>query len=396
MEEVYRIGKHEFATREEWEGAKRDLEMIEAILNRVDVDRPEDVETIYQLIHEGKIQFESKLGTAFFCDVSDRTAQNLKRKLKSNKQEWTREWNAHRRLLGQKEFPVAGRIAERQSIDETRQSQMFKFLGLACAALAAICIFFYSHSVYLENKSVRKLEEVQQKKSVSQAVDWSKERIENDGTQQAGAGAPAAEPSETPFETQAPPEVLAEYVSLHTQYPDLAGWVRIPDTKVDLPVMQSKDNDYYLHRNIDGTEDINGTLFLDYRANLQKQSANYIIYGHNMKSGEMFGGLKQYLEEPYLSQHDKIQFDTIYEKQTYQIVAVCLTDVGNQTEESYRYYDFIEAESDADIEAFLQNIRSCAVIDKTQDVTVNDKFLTLSTCNSYVEDGRLYLVAKKL
>lgn len=115
-----------------------------------------------------------------------------------------------------------------------------------------------------------------------------------------------------------------------------------------------------------------------------------------MKSGEMFGGLKQYLEEPYLSQHDKIQFDTIYEKQTYQIVAVCLTDVGNQTEESYRYYDFIEAESDADIEAFLQNIRSCAVIDKTQDVTVNDKFLTLSTCNSYVEDGRLYLVAKKL
>ncbi len=237
---------------------------------------------------------------------------------------------------------------------------------------------------------------MQQKKSVSQAVDWSKERIENDGTQQAGAGAPAAEPSETPFETQAPPEVLAEYVSLHTQYPDLAGWVRIPDTKVDLPVMQSKDNDYYLHRNIDGAEDINGTLFLDYRANLQKQSANYIIYGHNMKSGEMFGGLKQYLEEPYLSQHDKIQFDTIYEKQTYQIVAVCLTDVGNQTEESYRYYDFIEAESDADIEAFLQNIRSCAVIDKTQDVTVNDKFLTLSTCNSYVEDGRLYLVAKKL
>ena len=45
--------------------------------------------------------------------------------------------------------------------------------------------------------------------------------------------------------------------------------------------MQSKDNDYYLHRNIDGAEDINGTLFLDYRANLQKQSANYIIYGHN-------------------------------------------------------------------------------------------------------------------
>ena len=113
-----------------------------------------------------------------------------------------------------------------------------------------------------------------------------------------------------------------------------------------------------------------------------------------MKSGAMFGGLKQYLDESYLSSHDRIQFDTIYEKQTYQIIAVCLSDVGD--EGAYRYYNFIQAESEEDFKEFLKNIRSCAVYDRTQDVTGSDSFLTLSTCNNYVEDGRLFVVAKKI
>ncbi len=160
--------------------------------------------------------------------------------------------------------------------------------------------------------------------------------------------------------------------------------------------MKGTDNDYYLHRNIDGAEDINGTLFLDCRADIQKPSTNLIIYGHNMKSGEMFGGLKQYLDEPYLLEHSTIQFDTIYEKHTYQIIAVCLTDVGAQTDDSYRYYNFIEAANEEEFSAFMENIRSCSVYDSSQGVTLSDNLLTLSTCNSYVEDGRLFLVAKKI
>lgn len=78
----------------------------------------------------------------------------------------------------------------------------------------------------------------------------------------------------------------------------------------------------------------------------------------------------------------------------YQIIAVCLSDVGD--EGSYRYYNFIEAESSEDFQRFLENIRTCAVYDRTQDVTESDSLLTLSTCNSYVEDGRLFVVAKKI
>lgn len=383
MEEIYRLGKHEFATQKEWEGAKRDLEKIETIVAHLDIEDPEVAADIYHYIREGKVEFESKLGTAFFCDISDRVAQDFEYRLE-------RSSIMERRRL-RKEKKQAEEEEKKIKLKETQQSQMFKFLGAACAALAALCIVFYGFSVFRERRATRKLEEVQQQRNISQALDWYAERIRNEtdgnlSSAESGAG--------TEEETEQAPEVLQEYGAIYSQYPDFIGWIRIDDTQIDLPVMQTTDNAYYLDKDVNGSEDVNGTLFLDCRDDFVKPSTNLIIYGHNMKSGAMFGGLKQYLDESYLSSHDRIQFDTIYEKQTYQIIAVCLSDVGD--EGAYRYYNFIQAESEEDFKEFLKNIRSCAVYDRTQDVTGSDSFLTLSTCNNYVEDGRLFVVAKKI
>ena len=382
MEEIYRLGKHEFATREEWEAAQRDLETIRGIVDHLDIEDPVVAEDIYQLVREGLIKFESKLGTVFFCDISDRVAQNFKEELEDSREEWERERKEQEALFLQRE----GEEGERQKIKETQQSMMFKILGIACAVLAVICVLFYGNSVYQERRATRKLEEVQQKKNISQAVGWYQEE-DRQGAERNQANAQ---------EIGRKPEVLQEYSALYAQYPELVGWLRIDDTQIDLPVMQAADNDYYLHNNIDGAEDINGTLFLDFRADIIKPSTNLIIYGHNMKSGAMFGGLKQYLEEAYVAEHGQIQFDTIYEKQTYQVIAVCLSEVGYQDEGQYKYYNFIEAESNEDFNAFLGAIRKCAVYDKTQDVAESDSLLTLSTCNNYVEDGRPFVVAKKI
>lgn len=385
MEEIYRLGKHEFATREEWEGAKRDLDKIETIVAHLDIEDPEIAADIYHYIREGKVEFESKLGTAFFCDISDRVAQDFEYRL-----ERSRKMERHRL---RKEKKQAEEEAKKIKLKETQQSQMFKFLGAACAALAVLCIVFYGFSVFRERRATRKLEEVQQQRNISQALDWYAERIRNEAEGNSAAEEPDAG-TETETETKQAPEVLQEYSMIYRQYPDFIGWIRIDDTQIDLPVMQAADNAYYLDKDANGAEDVNGTLFLDCRNDFVKPSTNLIIYGHNMKSGAMFGGLKQYLDESYLSSHDRIQFDTIYEKQTYQIIAVCLSDVGD--EGAYRYYNFIQAESEEDFRAFLKNIRSCAVYDRTQDVTESDSLLTLSTCNNYVEDGRLFVVAKKI
>ncbi len=108
------------------------------------------------------------------------------------------------------------------------------------------------------------------------------------------------------------------------QHSDFAGWITIDGTKIDYPVMLTpNDGDYYLKRNVNGEDDINGTLFMDPRTDLVQRSTNIIIYGHNMKSGAMFGSLKKYLDEDYWREHAQIRFDTIYEKGTYEVFAVC-------------------------------------------------------------------------
>lgn len=382
MEEIYRIGKHEFATREEWEGAQRDVEKIASIVDHLDIDDPEVVEDIYNLVREGRITFESKLGTVFFCDISDRVAQNLKDQLEENEIQWARE--RHRAKTGQ--------IQKKLERKEDQQAQIFKMLGIGCAILAALCMFVYGHSVYSDHKAAKKLEELQQQKSISQALDWYTDKIRGEEGTANAAGMPQ-DASALPDETRT---VLPEYSTMYSSYPDLVGWLRIEDTQIDLPVMQTTDNAYYLNVDINGAEDVNGTLFMDCRNDFVKPSTNLIIYGHNMKSGAMFGGLKQYLDEAYTLEHSRIQFDTIYERQTYEVIAVCLSQVGYEDDGAYRYYNFIEAESEVVFEAFLDNIRNCAVYDRTQDVTASDSLLTLSTCNSYVEDGRLFIVAKKI
>ena len=113
MEEIYRLGKHEFATLEELEGAKRDLEKIETIVAHLNIDDPEVAEGIYHYIREGKVEFESKLGTAFFCDISDRVAQNLKNRLEKSKKR-------ERRWL-KKEKERALEEEQKQKLKETQQ-----------------------------------------------------------------------------------------------------------------------------------------------------------------------------------------------------------------------------------------------------------------------------------
>ena len=90
-----------------------------------------------------------------------------------------------------------------------------------------------------------------------------------------------------------------------------------------------------------------------------------------------------------------LEFDTIYEKVQYKIVAVCLSKVNYEDDYTFRYYNFLNAGSKDDYNAYLANIQQLTVFDQTVDISYGDELLTLSTCNNYIEDGRLFLVAKK-
>ena len=120
-----------------------------------------------------------------------------------------------------------------------------------------------------------------------------------------------------------------------------------------------------------------------------------ILYGHNMKSGMMFGGLKEYLDKSYWLKHKTVTFDTIYEKAQYEIIAVCLSNAAEKKAGEFKYYDFIDAGNKKAFKRFIKNMKALNIMDEPVKVSYGDKLLTLSTCNNYMKDGRLFLVAKK-
>lgn len=94
-------------------------------------------------------------------------------------------------------------------------------------------------------------------------------------------------------------EVLEEYQTLYNKNKKLIGWLKIDDTIIDYPVMQTVNNEYYLDHNFNQEYDKNGSLFLDKDCDVVRRNTNLIIYGHHMKSGKMFGSLNSYSNEEY-------------------------------------------------------------------------------------------------
>lgn len=197
-------------------------------------------------------------------------------------------------------------------------------------------------------------------------------------------------------EAPAEPVMLAQYVALYKENNDLTGWLSIEGTVIDYPVMQCGDDEYYLHHDFYGNEDKYGCLYVREMADVNTPGTNFIIYGHNMKDGSMFGDLDLYRDEGFGREHSLISFDTLYEERTYEIVAVFLSRVYNSDEEAFKYYQFYQADTQEEFDYFYENIKKLSLYDTGVEAEFGDTFLTLSTCAYHVDDGRLVVVAKKI
>jgi len=190
--------------------------------------------------------------------------------------------------------------------------------------------------------------------------------------------------------------ILPEYADLYEKNDDLVGWIRIPDTRINYPVMQTKDDmEYYLHRDFYGNEDVNGLPFLDARCDVNKPSTNLLIYGHSMNSGAMFAGLADYKDYGFYQKHKKIYFDTVQERGEYEIVAVFQSRVAYVDEVAFRYYNFIQADTQEEFDSFISTVEKLAYYDTGVEAEFGDQLLTLSTCDREITDGRLVVLAKK-
>lgn len=191
------------------------------------------------------------------------------------------------------------------------------------------------------------------------------------------------------------PVMLAKYVDLYHENDDLAGWISIEGMKIDYPVLQNADNEYYLHHDFYGKDSKYGCLYVKNQADVDK-GTNFIVYGHNMKDGSMFGDLDMYQKESFYKEHPQISFDTLYEERTYDIIAVFRSQVYNEEDDVFKYYQFYQADTQEEFADFYNNIKALSLYDTGVEAEFGDTFLTLSTCAYHVQDGRFVVVAKQV
>ncbi len=188
--------------------------------------------------------------------------------------------------------------------------------------------------------------------------------------------------------------VLSQYESLYQKNKNLIGWIKIEGTNIDYPVMKSinGNGEYYLDHNFDQEKDSNGTLFMDDACDVIRPSENWIIYGHNMKSGTMFGGLDKYKSEAYYREHSVVQFDTIYEKGTYDVMFAFQSHVYTDAEIAFKYYQFIDPATKQEFDSGMEEMRKLSLYDTGVRAEYGARLLFLSTCDYDEANGRFVLV----
>ena len=170
-------------------------------------------------------------------------------------------------------------------------------------------------------------------------------------------------------------KLIEKYSDLLLINDETVGWLKVNNTKIDYPVVKGVDNNYYLKHDFYKNENFNGWIYMDYRNNVDALDKNTIIYGHNMKSGMMFGTLPYVAKEYWYNNDDNliISFNTIHEKLNFQIFSIYTIDVTND----YLYTNF---SSNQEYLSFIDKIKSRSIKDFGISINEHDHILTLSTC----------------
>lgn len=191
--------------------------------------------------------------------------------------------------------------------------------------------------------------------------------------------APAEEPQwvVAPLEESDPHmQMLADMDldALREVNPDVVGWILIPDTAINYPLMQGTDNDYYLKHTWDGKRYAVGSIFLEQLCSPDLTDFNTIIYGHNMNNGSMFASLRSYRNQEYWQAHPYVYIRTDQGVFRYDIFSSYLAKVDSNT------YGISFSNENAKV-SFLNQILGDSVIDTGLEPEITDRILTLSTCS---------------
>ena len=390
----FQVAGRRLRTEAEYKAALRDQELIQKIRAQVDMEQPGEVITLYADLKAGKYRFQTVVGNDFDDEIyelaekyksqgynKDSRLSGKKRRQKPKQK--SKQASKQNKNEKQKKISLDDFDADMQKeilAQIKRRDRRRKLLVVLCSVIATGCFGYFGVYSFFFEKNEIDYENLSQLKGNSALT----------GSLFHGVTIHYTEEEEVEL------EILEEYQTLYSKNKRLIGWLKIDDTKIDYPVMQTANNEYYLDHNFNQEYDKNGSLFLDKDCDVVHRNTNLIIYGHHMKSGKMFGNLNSYSSKEYGEMHSLIQFDTIYEKGTYEVMYVFRSRIYNEDEVVFKYYQFLDAASPTEFDSYMQEMAALSLYDTGVTASYGDELLTLSTCDSAETDGRFVVVAKRV
>ena len=386
----YIVRGRSFRTAIDYQAALRDEKRIAVVIKKYENADLAGKEHIIDVLNKGEIKFETLVGEDFIFELEEKfnefkeNASKKNTKPSKSKGRSVKNTQPTKKKDVKKEAEIK-RLEDYDPVMQERIKQELYFQEkkrkrtmLICALIAVFCmgyVFFYYYLYERNSNEYEHLASLKEENGVTETkihINYTKEEEKKELV------------------------VLEKYKKLFSQNKSLIGWIKIDDTNIDYPVMQTINNEYYLDHNYNQQYDKNGSIFLDKDCDITNPGTNMIIYGHHMKSGKMFGNLQLYSNKSYYEKHPYIQFDTIYEEGKYQVMYVFRSRIYNEDEIVFKYYQFFDAATPEEFDSNMNEMAQIALYDTGVRATYGDKLITLSTCDNIEEYGRFVVVAKKI
>lgn len=236
-------------------------------------------------------------------------------------------------------------------------------------------IVFIGSAVYLTNYFLTA-------KKQDSIIDESRKLWHSSSSQSAGTAAPSTSITDL---------MLAENS-------DFKGWITVPNTKIDNPIYQTDNNDYYLTHNQKKQTSAYGALFFDCENIITEEETdkNLVIYGHHMKNGSMFANLTKYRNLDFYKQNPTLEFSTLYKSSTYKVFSVFVLNASKEDDNGYIYNisrkNFLD---DDDFNSWADEAYQRSLINTGVDIVNGDNIITLVTCVYDFDDARLVVMARE-
>ena len=171
--------------------------------------------------------------------------------------------------------------------------------------------------------------------------------------------------------------------AMNSTYPDAVGWLYIPDSSVNYPIMQSGDNEFYLHHTYDGSSLKSGSIFLDYHCENRFMNPINIVYGHNMRNGSMFAGLLKFGDISYFDSH---RYGWLATSETVYRIDFFSCAKADMYDELY--------DGSMPVSQWIPHIADRSAVFRDAEFAEDDRFISLSTCSYEFENARTILTGK--